>query len=70
MVEEERHGVTVDVCACGGVWLDGGELEELIRRRLDARADPGEPRKEDGWLDGDLWPLDIVLEVVVGVLDW
>ncbi|GKY88298.1 zf-TFIIB domain-containing protein [Sinisalibacter aestuarii] len=26
-----RHGVEIDHCpACGGVWLDGGELDHLI----------------------------------------
>ena len=29
-----RKGVRVDLCPeCGGLWFDGGELEELIRKR-------------------------------------
>lgn len=28
-----REDIRIDVCpACGGVWLDGGELQELVRR--------------------------------------
>lgn len=30
MTEREHHHVKIDVCSqCGGVWLDGGELEQL-----------------------------------------
>jgi len=29
------HGVEVDHCtACGGVWLDAGELEILLRKEI------------------------------------
>jgi len=29
----ERQGVEIDYCVqCGGIWLDQGELTELIRR--------------------------------------
>lgn len=29
-----RKGVRVDLCPdCGALWFDGGELEEMIRRR-------------------------------------
>ena len=32
MVEIERNGVLLDVCSkCSGVWLDAGELDEIIR---------------------------------------
>ena len=33
-------GVLIDVCSrCSGVWLDRGELEELLRRRGQAEND-------------------------------
>jgi len=33
-------GVLIDVCSrCSGVWLDRGELEELLRRRRQAEND-------------------------------
>ena len=32
--QEEYEGVTIDLCAgCGGVWLDEGELEQIVERR-------------------------------------
>jgi uncharacterized protein len=32
LATQSHHGVQVDVCPhCGGLWLDAGELEELIR---------------------------------------
>jgi hypothetical protein len=28
----DQHGIEVDVCShCGGVWLDAGELREMVR---------------------------------------
>jgi len=34
MVEKEYEGVPIDICpACGGVWLDKDELNEIIKRR-------------------------------------
>jgi Zn-finger nucleic acid-binding protein len=66
MVEEEHHGVTVDVCACGAIWLDGGEIEELIRKRLRGAEEPSRPNNRDD----DFWPLDVVLEVVASFVDW
>lgn len=33
MVQVLKHGVSIDTCAaCGGVWLDKGELGELMAR--------------------------------------
>ena len=30
----KRKGVRVDLCSdCGGMWFDGGELEQVIRKR-------------------------------------
>ena len=29
----KRKGISIDVCPdCGGVWFDGGELEELVTK--------------------------------------
>lgn len=33
MVEEKRYGVTVDVCADHGIWLDKGELGKILLNR-------------------------------------
>jgi len=65
MSKEDRRGVTIDVCACGGVWLDGGELEAWIRRRID-----GEEERRPNNRDDDFWPLGAVLEVIVSLVDW
>jgi Zn-finger nucleic acid-binding protein len=46
--------VVIDVCpACGGIWLDKGELEKLtaIERSYDAR--PRRGRDDDGGDDDD-----------------
>ncbi len=33
----ERQGVEIDWCSqCGGLWLDQGELTELVRRETEA----------------------------------
>ena len=33
METRERYGVAVDICGgCGAVWLDGGELAQLLKR--------------------------------------
>jgi Zn-finger nucleic acid-binding protein len=33
MMQVVKHGITIDTCAtCGGVWLDKGELGELMNR--------------------------------------
>jgi uncharacterized protein len=32
LTSREHHGVQVEVCArCGGMWLDAGELEQLLQ---------------------------------------
>lgn len=39
----ERQGVEMDHCPqCGGIWLDQGELNELIRREAVAAFQRGE----------------------------
>ena len=39
----ERQGVQIDYCAeCGGMWLDNGELTELIRREALAAVAAGQ----------------------------
>jgi uncharacterized protein len=48
MEHVSRHGVEIDHCpSCGGVWLDGGELEHLIEAVRPAIAlsnpDPAPP---------------------------
>jgi membrane associated rhomboid family serine protease/Zn-finger nucleic acid-binding protein len=41
----EYEGVVLDVCpVCGGIWFDGGELDEVMRSML---ARPGEVRRLD-----------------------
>jgi Zn-finger nucleic acid-binding protein len=45
LVEVERDGVTIDACPkCRGIWLDRGELEQLI-------AEAEVPGSDDGFLD-------------------
>ncbi len=43
----ELHGVEIDHCFnCGGVWLDAGELEEIVpRENLGFLVDVEEPHK-------------------------
>ncbi len=65
MREQERGGVTIDVCSqCRGVWLDRGELEKLstaLTQPADSRAvayDPRDdaragPRQQHGRFDDD-----------------
>lgn len=55
LVEKTRDGVTIDVCpACGGVWLDRGELERLIARAQEPYEDRrSEPR--GGRAGGERW---------------
>ena len=41
------RGTEVDACAaCGGLWLDVGEIEELVQRPLVSRPDLGEIRRQ------------------------
>lgn len=38
--EVPRYGVMLDICpACRGVWLDGGELEKVIKMARDFNSD-------------------------------
>ncbi len=38
MQQFHAHGVELDRCLkCGGVWFDGGELEDVLRRKLKVR---------------------------------
>jgi len=31
MIKKTRHGVTIDKCKkCEGIWLDGGEIENIL----------------------------------------
>lgn len=40
MVQEDIMGVTVDRCVdSGGVWLDAGELEELLKKSKEPQED-------------------------------
>lgn len=44
MTQYERNNVVVDQCPeCGGLFLDRGELERLIRAEAAYYAQPGEP---------------------------
>lgn len=44
MVSEVLHGVVIDRCPkSGGIWLDAGELEELVQEmaELEKEGEPG-----------------------------
>ena len=41
----DRYGVTLDVCpACGGLWLDAGEIERILQCYEELGIDHGRPR--------------------------
>ena len=41
LVMSERSGIEIDYCpTCRGVWLDRGELDKIIERNADDRAQP------------------------------
>lgn len=43
LVMTERQGIEIDYCPqCRGVWLDRGELDELIERNAPSREDERE----------------------------
>ncbi|MFW6161515.1 MAG: zf-TFIIB domain-containing protein [Planctomycetota bacterium] len=51
LIVAEHGGVEIDTCAvCGGVWLDGGELEALIGATVPELIEPdaglGEPTRD------------------------
>ena len=51
MVQEVLHGVVIDRCpVSGGVWLDAGELEQLV----EVSKKMGEEKESGDWL-GDLF---------------
>lgn len=38
MHTRDRHGVEIDLCPnCHGIWLDRGELEQIVERARSAR---------------------------------
>jgi uncharacterized protein len=44
----DKQGVKVDYCrGCRGVWLDGGELEEIIRRENSYNDNRSSDRRDD-----------------------
>jgi Zn-finger nucleic acid-binding protein len=46
LAERERSGVTIDFCTnCRGVWLDGGELENLIQSEQRYYGDRADDRR-------------------------
>jgi uncharacterized protein len=48
LLMSERQGVEIDYCPqCRGVWLDRGELDNLIRRADDDRDDDGDRRPRE-----------------------
>ena len=64
MKPQRRHGVELDVCpACRGVWLDRGELDEILNRSsrfTEVKADdhpPGWSHEEQKalWKQGFRW---------------
>ena len=56
MTEAARHGATIDHCpACGGIWLDKGELGKIISHMrepetsLDEEFRPAKTRREEDY---------------------
>ena len=78
MRELKRNGVTLDMCStCRGVWLDRGELENLVNSVLAEReavlqARVANDRDDDrgmfggrrGRDDDDDSPLDIIMDIL------
>jgi Zn-finger nucleic acid-binding protein len=56
---EKRDGVSIDVCADHGIWLDQGELEGIVaavRRRADrVRRSAVRRARRDGKVKGAFW---------------
>lgn len=47
--QAQRMAVEIDFCPrCRGIWLDGGELEKLMRRAQDYDVVPLEDSRESG----------------------
>jgi Zn-finger nucleic acid-binding protein len=59
LIHEERHRVPVDVCEEHGIWLDRGELQEIIQRDWVQHADLDEERlliaRREGKMSGALF---------------
>ena len=59
MIVAEHGSVEIDCCSvCGGVWLDGGELEALVGKAVPPKARP----------DADLGPPELDCPICVGKL--
>ena len=59
MIVAEHGDVEIDSCpACGGIWLDGGELEALVGTPAPEKAEP----------DADLGPAELDCPVCVDKL--
>lgn len=60
------RGVTMDICAkCGGVWLDGGEIEALLGPTYSKRL-PSESTMGGAWSEADI--LTPLIEAALGAL--
>ncbi|SAK63153.1 hypothetical protein AWB76_03336 [Caballeronia temeraria] len=45
-----REGIEIDYCPqCRGVWLDRGELDQIIRRAAQASAAEAQADERDDW---------------------
>lgn len=59
-------GVTIDICAkCGGVWLDGGEIEALLGH-ASSKEIPIHCSAGGGWSEVDM--LSPLIEAALGAL--
>lgn len=48
LAERDRDGVKIDICpSCRGVWLDRGELDQLIARASKHRDDTRDDDDDD-----------------------
>ncbi|SAK78015.1 hypothetical protein AWB79_04848 [Caballeronia hypogeia] len=47
-----REGIEIDYCPqCRGVWLDRGELDQIIRRAAQASVAEAQAAERDAWQD-------------------
>ncbi|SAL84298.1 hypothetical protein AWB74_06892 [Caballeronia arvi] len=45
-----REGIEIDYCPqCRGVWLDRGELDQIIRRAAQASIEDAQATERDAW---------------------
>ena len=50
LVMSERSGIEIDYCpTCRGVWLDRGELDNIIERSLDQMPAQPSPAPQPGY---------------------